>query len=47
MSLSRKVGRWRSLPDSTVLSNVGPSGTDIYKLGALSLDNSASGVIGP
>jgi CSLREA domain-containing protein len=33
--------------DSTVLNNVAPLGADIYNLGALTLDDSTVGVIGP
>jgi hypothetical protein len=33
--------------DSTVLDNLAPSGADIYNLGALTLDDSIVGVLGP
>jgi hypothetical protein len=33
--------------DSTVLKNVALNGADIYNLGALALDDSTVGVIGP
>ena len=36
-----------AVKDSTVLNNVAPSGADIYNLGALTLDDSTVGVIGP
>jgi hypothetical protein len=36
-----------AVKDSTVLDNVAPSGADIYNLGALTLDDSNVGVIGP
>jgi hypothetical protein len=36
-----------TLKDSTVLNNVAPSGADVYNLGALTLDDSDVGVIGP
>jgi predicted outer membrane repeat protein len=36
-----------TVKDSTVLSNVAPLGADLYNLGALTLDDSTVGVIGP
>ena len=36
-----------TVKDSTVLNNVAPSGADIYNLGALTLDDSTVGVLGP
>jgi hypothetical protein len=36
-----------AVKDSTVLHNVAPSGADFYNLGALSLDDSTVGVVGP
>jgi predicted outer membrane repeat protein len=33
--------------DSTVLNNLAPSGADLYNLGALTLDDSTVGVLGP
>jgi hypothetical protein len=36
-----------AVKDSTVTNNVAPSGADIYNLGALALDDSTVGVIGP
>jgi predicted outer membrane repeat protein len=36
-----------AVKDSTVLSNSAPSGADLYNLGALTLDDSTVGVIGP
>jgi predicted outer membrane repeat protein len=36
-----------TLKDSTVLHNVAPSGADVYNLGALTLDDSTVGVLGP
>jgi hypothetical protein len=36
-----------AVKDSTVLDNVAPLGADIYNLGALTLDDSIVGVIGP
>jgi hypothetical protein len=36
-----------AVKDSTVLSNVAPLGADLYNLGALTLDDSTVGVIGP
>jgi predicted outer membrane repeat protein len=36
-----------AVKDSTVLNNVAPSGADIYNLGALALDDSTVGVLGP
>jgi predicted outer membrane repeat protein len=36
-----------TVKDSTVLNNVAPNGADIYNLGALTLDDSTVGVIGP
>jgi predicted outer membrane repeat protein len=36
-----------TVKDSTVLNNTAPSGADIYNLGALILDDSIVGVIGP
>ena len=36
-----------AVKDSTVLSNVAPFGADLYNLGALTLDDSTVGVIGP
>jgi hypothetical protein len=36
-----------TVKDSTVLGNTAPSGADLYNLGALTLDDSTVGVIGP
>jgi predicted outer membrane repeat protein len=36
-----------AVKDSTVLNNVAPLGADLYNLGALTLDDSTVGVIGP
>ena len=36
-----------AVKDSTVLNNTAPSGADIYNLGALSLNDSTVGAIGP
>jgi hypothetical protein len=36
-----------AVKDSTVLNNIAPLGADIYNLGALTLDDSTVGVIGP
>ena len=36
-----------AVKDSTVLGNFAPRGADIYNLGALPLDDSTVGVIGP
>jgi predicted outer membrane repeat protein len=36
-----------AVKDSTVLGNTAPSGADLYSLGALTLDDSTVGVIGP
>jgi predicted outer membrane repeat protein len=36
-----------TVKDSTVLNNLTPSGADIYNLGALTLDDSTVGIIGP
>jgi hypothetical protein len=36
-----------AVKDGTVLGNVAPSGADVYNLGALTLDDSTVGVIGP
>jgi hypothetical protein len=36
-----------TVKDSTVLNNVAPLGADLYNLGALTLDDSTVGVIGP
>jgi predicted outer membrane repeat protein len=36
-----------TVKDSTVLNNTAPSGADLYNLGALILDDSTVGVIGP
>jgi predicted outer membrane repeat protein len=36
-----------AVKDSTVLGNVAPLGADLYNLGALSLDDSTVGVLGP
>jgi len=36
-----------AVKDSTVFNNVAPLGADIYNLGALTLDDSTVGVVGP
>ena len=36
-----------TVKDSTVLNNVAPNEADVYNLGALTLDDSTVGVIGP
>jgi hypothetical protein len=36
-----------AVKDSTALNNVAPLGADLYNLGALTVDDSTVGVIGP